>query len=197
MDPQVSASFIPKKPLVGTPSRGGFKGLVMLLALLVFLVSLLGGGGAFAYERFLKASISAKGTSLERAREAYSPLVIQDLMRLDSRINEASGLLEKHVAPSAILFFLSSVTLEKVQFTNFEYGLQDDGSAKITLDGIGDSFSTVALQSDEFGASKVLRDVVFSNITVEKGDVSFTVHATINSSLLLYSKSLTQESPRP
>lgn len=169
----------------------------MLLALLLFLLSLLGGGGAFAYERFLKASIGAKAASLERAQEAYSPAVIQDLLHLDSRLNEASGLLQKHVAPSAILFFLSSVTLEKVQFTSFEYELQTDGSAKITLGGIGDSFSTVALQSDEFGASKILRDVVFSNIAIEKGDVSFTVVATVDRPFLLYSRSLTQEPSQP
>lgn len=198
MDPQVGTSFIPKKPLVGgASSRGGFGGLVMLLALLLFLLSLLGGGGAFAYERFLKASIGAKAASLERAQEAYSPSVIQDLMRLDSRLKEASGLLQKHVAPSAILFFLESVTLEKIQFTSFEYELQADGSAKITLKGIGDNFSTVALQSDEFGASKMLRDVVFSDISIEKGDVSFTVSATVNSPFLLYSKSLTEKQSSP
>src|SRR3989344_749304 len=198
MDPQVGTSFIPKKPLVGgSSSRGGFGGLVMLLALLLFLLSLLGGGGAFAYERFLKASIGAKASSLERAQEAYSPSVIQDLMRLDSRLSEASDLLNKHVAPSAILFFLSSVTLEKVQFTSFEYELQTDGSARITLDGIGDSFSTVALQSDQFGASKMLRDVVFSNIAIEKGDVSFTVVATVDRQFLLYSRSLTEEQSPP
>ena len=198
MDPQVGTSFIPKKPLVGgSPSRGGFGGLVMLLALLLFLLSLLGGGGAFAYERFLKASIGAKASSLERAREAYSPSVIQDLMRLDSRLSEASDLLNKHVAPSAILFFLGSITLERVQFTSFGYDLQVDGSAKIILNGIGDSFSTVALQSDEFGASKMLRDVVFSDITIEQGDVSFTVEAIVDRSFLLYSKSLAETQSQP
>ncbi len=59
--------------------------------------------------------------------------------------------------------------------------------AKIVLTGTADSFSTVALQSDQFGASKVLKDIIFSNIGVQDGGaVSFTVSASIDPSLILY-----------
>jgi hypothetical protein len=52
----------------------------------------------------------------------------------------------------------------------------------------------VALQSDQFGASKVLRDVIFSGITVnDAGRVSFTVNASVDSQLLLYSNNLRQQ----
>jgi hypothetical protein len=196
MDPQVPASFIPKRPLTAeTRSRGG-GGLIFILALLIFIISLVAGGATFLYEQYLKNSITVKAESLKRAEGAYDPGVIQDLVRLDARMNEARALLGKHVAPTALFTFLSGATLENVQFISFGYELQGDGSATISMGGVARSFSTVALQSDNFGASRVLRNVVFSDISVgETGAVTFSVSATVDPALLLYSKTLTQVSP--
>lgn len=195
MDPQVPASFIPKKPLTESRSRGGMGGVLFLLALLIFLSSLVAGGGTFLYLGYLKSAIAAKDESLKRAEGAYDAGVIQDLIRLDGRIAQAKSLMDKHVATSAFFSYLSESTLESVQFTEFAYTLGGDGTADITLIGKGINFSAVALQSDEFGASRVLRDVIFSGITVgARGEVAFAVSATVDSSYLLYRKSLTGES---
>lgn len=195
MDPQASASFIPKKPLTSESRSGGGGGLLTILALLLFLISMVAGGATFLYEQYLKTSITAKADSLKRAEGAYDPGVIQDLTRLDARIREARLLMEKHVAPTAFFTFLSGATLENVQFTSFTYVLEPDGAALITLDGVARSFSAVALQSDNFGASRALRNVVFSDISVdEEGGVTFAVSATVDPALLLYSKTLTQPS---
>jgi hypothetical protein len=198
MEPQVSASFIPKKPLVdgGGPRRSAM-GLVVLASLLIFVASLLAAGATFAYTQFLKSSIVSKKDSLAKAQSAYDPAIIEDLMRLDSRIAESKRVLTSHVAPSAVFTFLSLQTLEKVRFTNFDLELESDGGPTISLDGEADSFSTIALQSDQFGASKVLRDVVFSNLAIdEDGSVNFTVNAKVEDELLLYSKSLITAPPQ-
>jgi hypothetical protein len=199
MDPQVQASFIPKKPLdTGVRGSAVGAGLLFLVALLVFIASIVSAGAAFAYKGYLTNSIAAKSKQLELAQGAYDPTVIQDLLRLDSRINQAKGLMGKHIAASAIFNYLSTQTLEKVAFSNFGYTLQSDGSASITLSGQGDSFSTVALQSDQFGASKVLKNVVFSGITVSpSGTISFSVQATLVPSLLLYSNALSGSTTVP
>jgi hypothetical protein len=98
------------------------------------------------------------------------------------------------VAPSAIFFFLSSNTLERVRFTSFDYTVGESGGASIQLDGVTDDFATIALQSDQFGASKVLRNIIFSDIAVEpEGGVTFALSATVDPTLLLYSNNLTQE----
>lgn len=193
MDPQVPASFIPKKPLTAESRPRGGGGLLTLIALLIFLASLVSGGGVFLYEQYLENSITAKADSLKRAEGAYDPGVIEDLIRLDSRINEARTLMHKHVAPTTLFTFLSGATLESVQFTSFDYALESDGAASIALDGIARSFSAVALQSDNFGASRVLRNVIFSDISVgETGAVSFKVTASVDPAFLLYEKTLTQ-----
>ena len=200
MDPQVQASFIPKKSLdvSAAPHGGGFSGLVFLISLLIFISSLVAAGAAFAYTQYLHNAIASKSKSLALDEGAYDPGTIQDLVRLDSRLTQAKILLDKHVAVTGIFAFLATQTLPNVSFGSFDYALGNDGSAKITLTGTADSFSTVALQSDQFGGNKLLKDVVFSGITADAtGRVSFSVSATVDPSVLSYSASLGQSAAVP
>lgn len=192
MDPQVSTSFIPKKPLTGGERvRGSALGFIVLIAILIFIASGVAAGGVFFYGKILEGSLVSKKQSLEKAQNAYDPGVIEDLLRLEARINQSRVLLGKHVAPTSIFQFLSEQTLENVTFNDFSYILNEQGVASIALSGHAKDFSTVALQSDRFGGSKMLRDVVFSGISiVEKGGVNFEVKANIDSTDFLYSKSL-------
>jgi hypothetical protein len=194
MDPQVSTSFIPKKALTGErPTRGSAFGFIVLVAILVFVASGAAAGGTFLYGQVLQGSLESKKKSLETSQQAYDPGVIEELVRLDGRINQGKSLLGKHVAPSSVFLLLSEQTLEDVQFTSFEYSLAEEGYAEISMAGKSRDFSTVALQSDQFGANKTLRDVVFSGIAIgtEEG-VTFSVDAKIDLPNLLYSKHLNQ-----
>jgi hypothetical protein len=182
-------------------SRGGGMGLFFFLALLVFLMSLLAAGGVFGYEQLLNKRIVDKDDSLRKAEGAFSAGTIQDLVRMDNRLVQAKTLLQKHISPSALFYFLSTITLERVQLTGMDMTMQPDGSASITLSGIADSFSSVALQSDQFGASKALRDVVVSGVSVaESGRVTFAVNATVDPALVSYAQNLQTaqtETPTP
>ena len=99
--------------------------------------------------------------------------------------------------PSAIFGFLSLQTLQNVQFTKFNYDTADDGTATISLDGIADSFSTVALQSDQFDGNKLLKNVDFTGITSdsETGRIQFSVSAELDPSVLSYSATLGNSVP--
>ncbi len=197
MDPQVSTSFIPKKPVdTGLRGSGGVFGLFFLIALLIFIASLVAAGAAFLYGQYLQNAIASKSNSLQLAEGAYDPSVIADLSRLDSRINQAGILLQSHISVSAFFNYLSTQTLQNVSFNSFSYKLNPDGSAAITLTGEADSFSTVALQSDQLGNSPMLKNVVFSDIAQgQGGGITFSVAATVVPSLLLYSNSLGQSVP--
>ena len=192
MDPQVQASFIPKRSLEVTATRGGgFGGLLFFVTLLFFIGSLVAAGAAFGYTQLLNKQIVDKSKSLQLAEGAYDPGTIEDLVRIDQRLTQAKVLLNKHTAVSGIFAFLSSQTLINVAFSSFDYVLGDDGSAKIMLQGSGASFATVALQSDQLNGNKLLKDVVFSSITVDAtGRVAFSVSATVDPSVLSYSESL-------
>jgi hypothetical protein len=189
MDPQVQASFIPKKPIdSGLRRSGGTFGLFFILALLVFITSLVAAGAAFLYQGHLQAQLTQDQVSLKLNQDAYAPAALDELIRLDNRINNAEQLLSKHVAPSQIFDYLGSQTLQSVYYTSYDYSLGTDGSAHLSLSGVADSFASVALQSDQFGNNTNLKDVVFSNIASSgKGAVSFTVVANLNPNLILYS----------
>lgn len=197
MDPQVQASFIPKKPLdTSVRTRGVGVGLFFLLSLVLFIASLVSAGAAFAYTQYLHTAVVSKSESLERAEGAYDPGVIQDLIRMDARINSADKLLNKHVSASTLFAFISTQTLEQVAWSSFEYSLQTDGSATISMSGLADTFSSVALQSDQLGGNKLLKDVIFSGIGASTGGgISFGVKATVDPSVLLYTNSLKGEVP--
>lgn len=197
MDPGISPSFIPKKPLVGE-RRGGVYGFLVLIAILLFVASGVAAGGVFVYGRVLSGTLETKKEQLETSQKAYDPEVIEELVRLDARINEGRVLLEKHIAPSVIFSFLEENTLADVQFVSFSYVRGESNTVKIEMDGVAKDFSTVALQSDRFGASKLFREIVFSNIAIGVGGgVTFTVSAVVSTSDILFSKQLSQTVPAP
>jgi len=173
-------------------------GLFTLLSLLIFVASLFAAGAVFGYGLLLQNQLTQKDSMLKTAEGAFEPGTIQDLVRLDARMNQSRTLISKHVSPSALFAFLSSITLERVQLIFFDYTLQPDGSGALTLAGVADTFSSVALQSDQFGASKLLRDVVFSGVNAtEGGKIGFSVGTTIDSSYILYSRNLSGSTPPP
>lgn len=189
MDPQAGASFIPKKPLVETRSGGG--GIFFSLALLMFIASIAAAGAVFGYQGYLKTTIASKDESLKRTEGAFDADAIETLVRTDRRIEEVQGLLSKHNAPSAIFALLGELTLTSVRYDTFNFTLDEGGAASIKLTGIADSFSSVALQSDQFGASKHLSDVVFSDITINAiGRVTFTIDATVSAATISYARQL-------
>ncbi len=193
MDPQPGASFIPKKPLISGVQRsgGGFGGLFLLISLVLFVGSIVLAGAVFGYQQYLGGLIASRSNSLTLAQEAYDPNVLQNLIRLDSRIKNAQNIMKGHVAPSAIFTFLENATLANVRFTSFDYEESGNGSASLTLAGEAPDFATVALQSDTFGGSRVLKDILFSDLNVgDTGKVRFTVHAAIDPSFILYSNFL-------
>src|SRR5581483_10611153 len=137
MDPQVSTSFIPKEALAAQKARTGGVGLFFLLSLLVFVVSIIAAGASFAYAQYITKQLDVD-------RGAFDLPSIVQLQKLDTRIQQAKRLLQKHVALSGLFNFLSKNTLVNVQFTSFEYSLANDGSAAIQMDGTADSFATIA-----------------------------------------------------
>lgn len=199
--PQAPTSFIPKKPFEtgATYNERGGAGFLFFISLFIFIASVVAAGGVFAYQGILNSSIAGKQGSLKKDEAAFDPQTISDLVRMDARINAAGTLLNKHVAPSAVFAFLSQQTLQRVQFTNFQYTLNSDGSAAVVLAGTADGFSTVALQSDQFGAaSGVLKDVLFSDIkTGNGGSITFSVSATVSAAFINYAKNLGNAAAQP
>ncbi len=197
MDPQVRTSFIPKKPVTAAYAETRSPVSIFLLAsVVIFLGSVLAAAGTFGYLTYLKQSIAGKSESLERSKKAFEPAVISELVRLDSRMKLGGEMLASHVSPSSIFRFLEQATLESVRFREFNYSLDGSGSAIIALSGQARSFSDVALQSDEFGRQRVLKDLFFDDINTDQGgNVIFSVRASLDPSFLLYRNASPRTAP--
>lgn len=187
MAEQFQTSFIPKK--TDTPAKkiaAARGGLLTGIAIFLFVVALGGAGGVFLYERFLEASVEQKKLDLERAREAFEPALIQELAKLDGRIETGRTLLRTHIAPSAIFTLLEQLTLENVRYNSFAYSFNEDG-VTVTMEGEARGFSAVALQSDVFGDNDVIEDPIFGGLNInQRGNISFTFNAGVDPSLIAH-----------
>lgn len=196
MDPKFQSSFIPKGPAATAPisaSRGrktsnmtflGFIGLV------VFIISLAAAAGVFGYTYYLKYRIDSLTSDLETARQALQYDAIEEIIRLDGRIVSARTLIGNHVIISPVFEFLETSTVKNVRFTDLLYS-SGEGGLVLTLVGEARGYGALALQADIFGQSEYLKDVSFSDISLnEQGDVAFKVTASIDPRTVSYSEEI-------
>lgn len=193
MEQNTHTSFIPKKSLSTVSQRQAEQksrnniGVVFLLSLIIFVGAIAIAIGVFLYQQFLLQSIERKSASLERARAEFEPALIEEMSRLDTRIQSAKNILSEHKAASSFFNMLEDNTLVSIQFENLEYKTDETGRTKILMKGIASNFSSVALQSDIFGENKFIQEPIFSNLNLDdKGDVIFDFSAFIDPRIISY-----------
>jgi len=143
------------------------------------------------YRLTLEQRINSQFQTLEKVKESFEPNFITQATRLNSRIVSASKILDNHLAPSAVFDLLEEFTLQTISFNTFDFSDNIEGKIIITGTGEGDSFASVVLQSDEFGKSGYMRDVLFSDLQPNTGgNVNFAFEATLDPQLVLYRKGL-------
>jgi len=184
-------SFIPQKSLSPRTVRKRSTGLFFVVAVLLFIISVSGSIGVFAYKKIVKSGIEDKAISLNRAKEAFDPGLIEDLSRLNSRIESAQGVLDSHIVITPFLSLLEGLTLKNVQFENLQLSVGDNGEILLAIDGNATDYATVVLQSDTFGQSRFLREQIFSNINLDNsGNVRFSLKAKVDPNLLSFRNSI-------
>jgi len=180
-------SFIPQKSLSTVSKKKSTSGLFFFISVIIFILSVLGSIGIIAYKKVVEQGIENKAGSLERAKEAFDPNLIESLSRLDNRIESSKELLNSHIAISPIFSLLEDLTLKNVEFDQFEFRAEDSGLMTLLMSGQAKDYATVVLQSDTFGQSKSLRDQIFSDVNLNKfGNVGFSFRAVVDPSLVSY-----------
>jgi hypothetical protein len=192
MEPKFKTSFIPKKPISAqsSSSRKGV-GFLTLISSVIFVGTSLFAAGVFMYKLTVEQRIEAQIKTLEKVRQSFEPNFISQATRLNRRIVAANKILDSHLSPSSIFELLETFTLKTISFSSFQFEDSVDGKVIVSARGEGDSFASVVLQSDEFGNSGYMRDVLFSGLEPnQQGNVDFTFEATLDPQLILYRKSL-------
>ncbi|MCR4274966.1 MAG: hypothetical protein NUW02_02875 [Candidatus Campbellbacteria bacterium] len=188
MAEQFQTSFIPKKVVEQKSNHVSMVGIFLTISIVLLVISLASVGGVLLYEKYLTSSLASKKEDLQQQREAFAPELIRDMARLDRKLATSQQLLKGHVSVTGIFELLQDLTLKTVRFTNLVYSQGDEG-IQVTLKGEGQSFTSVALQSDEFGKSSALSEAVFSSFQLnERGNVNFSVTAIVNPSVVSFTE---------
>lgn len=199
MDHQFKTSFIPKKPIVAP--AGGYRAvstinLFSLLAVTLFIIALVLSGAVFFYKNLLAKQIQSNKATLERAKGAFDPELIERIIRLDTRIETSKKLLSEHLALSSFFDFLSTVTLQTVRFKDFSFSYLAKDKIKVEMSGQAESYASIALESDLLNSQKYLSGAVVGDMALEpSGLVSFKVEATVNPALISYSATIAGKTP--
>ncbi len=199
MEERVKTSFIPKTslqtPAMQRPRRDP-AALVDIVAGALLILAIVGAAGVYFFNQYTQSQITSEQDSLAKSREAFEPSTIQELARLDERIQTGETLLSQHIAVSKLFNELEKLTLSSVRYTDFDYSVISSGHVVLTMSGVASSYNAVALQSDEFSKSTIITDPIFSNVNVNAaGLATFDFTGVIDTSSMLYNATAATSAP--
>lgn len=201
MESGIQSSFIPHDagtisiaPRPGSPTMSrGLSELALLLSIVLFVSSAALAAAVFLYGQYVQSSATSKLDQLQRAKAAFDPALIQQLTRLDDRMNAAEQVIQSHIAPSAFFDALQQSTLTTVSFTTLNLEIQDPQHMNLKMTGVAQSVNSIALQADLFSKSGVIQNPIFSDITRQADGVHFNVSAVLNPAMVSYEHFIANE----
>lgn len=201
MDNQIKTSFIPRKTIdaaidfqstskVSTRKVG--KKIFSLFSILIFIASFVVLGLVYTWTLKLEKDVIQQVEAMREARKNFDEKFIQSASRLDLRIYEAKNILENHVSPSSLYSLLEEYTLQTVAFSNFSFKDNLDGTINVSGQGETKRYESIVLQSDAFGKSGYLRNVIFTDLRPDQNNeiIGFSFQATLDPKLVFYRNSL-------
>jgi len=189
MAPNFQSSFIPKEPVTEEIFKKKKAGLFGILAVSLFIATIIVSIALFAYKSILKNEIRDIQSQLAEAEKSIDKKTIGEMSQFSKKLNTVKSIIVKHQIVSRFLENLASSTISSVQFTDFNYGgLTKEGLA-VTLKGKTNSYASVALQENIFFQNKYFKSVSLSNLALtDKGSVSFEASILIDPQILIYSQ---------
>lgn len=204
MDNQIKTSFIPRKTIdaavnfqPGAPARHKVgKTVFSVIATFIFIGALVLSGLVYTWKVKLGRDIVNQVEAMRAAKDSFDEKFIQEASRLNTRIESSMGMLQNHVSPSSLYALLEEYTLQTVAFSQFAFKDNQDGTIGITGLGEAARYESIVLQSDAFGKSGYLRNVIFTNLRPDQNNqnIGFSFEATLDPRLVLYRNSLIPES---
>jgi hypothetical protein len=207
MEPIVTTSFIPKRPVSTEAVRPAHpNAAVGFLSLITFVIVIGTGvafGGVYLYQQSLVSQKAKLQTAITTAQEGLGTSFVTDMKRLSNRITGVRTLIQNHVVVTPIFSALQATTLQSVQYKSFTYEFTADqgtGSKliQVSITGVAKNYATLALQSDAFAKSTLIRNPIFSNLTVQEKSqqVEFKLVFTVNSADLSYQTFISNLAPQ-
>lgn len=180
------SSFIPKGVAGEEGAKNKTTSIAEVLAISVFILTILSSAGLFVYKGMLKSGIENLRIRLSEAGQAIDKDKIKEMSAFSKKMNLISSIVDKHQVISGFISSLASSTVKTVYFNEFSYSFLQ-GDLNVSMQGSGDSYGTVALQESLFRKNKYWKDVSFSNLSLEeKGRVGFKVSVSVDPEIVTY-----------
>lgn len=209
MEPKFNTSFIPKKALQedvvgGNSGRYTHRihsayGPGYVLALMIFVLTVMGSLGVFGYTRIKASSLEEMRAKLAKEKDSFQPAIVRRLKELDSRLIVAKELVERHIALSPLFDALEQSTLREVQYTKFLYkGIPDTNGWKpdLTIDGHASGYAAVAQQTNAYNDA-LFRSIALGSLAQNQDNAnantigaSFSVRMEAGETLISFSNHL-------
>ncbi len=184
-------SFIPKSSLVREESfmeRKRPRGIVGVLAVLVFILSFVSYIGLYFYGNLLdekNKKISADIVSVQSTFN-QSPEIIKAKVFIE-RAEIARGLLDDNIAVSPVIDFIEQNTVQSILYEKFSFK-RDENKLTLELTGEAPTYASLAYQADVLRKkSKELISFSIDNVVLTKfGTITFTIKADFVHGYLSY-----------
>lgn len=197
MPPQMPTSFIPKRPVSSDPvpeqQSSRAVGILSLIAFVVVAATAVSYGGVYLYQKQLIAQKAKTDALINEARNGIGTEFLTDMKMLSNRIEGVKAVIKRHIVVTPIFASLEQSTLRSIQYKSFGYEFVSDPATaqqtvKVTLTGVAKSYATIALQSDSFTQNALIKNPVFSNLTIDDktSNVNFKLAFTVNPAALSY-----------
>jgi hypothetical protein len=190
MENSFQTSFIPKKLVTSNSSEKEPKSFFSIIAIFLFIISILLSGGLFLYKIYLTKQQGSLSTSLTLTRDSFEKDTIDELELFDRRTKSAKQILSSHIVLSPMFALLGEITIPSIQYTKFEQQTNEDGFL-VNIEGVARDYRSIALQSDMFNSVKgrSFKNVLFSNLVKDKNNnINFNLKFNIEPDLLSYEK---------
>lgn len=164
MTEPLNTSFIPKRNS-NTPTRRSNTQRVFIGTLLIqifFFSVLLSCLAVFVYEKKLNRDLEAEISNLNSAITSFDEDKMQEVISVDSRINQVKVRLENTVSISAIFAAMESATVESIQIESLKLKRENDSNISMEAEMKTDSFDSVMFQRGVFERDEKL---AVNNIT--------------------------------
>lgn len=208
MEPSIPTSFIPKRPIdPGTdtaPTRSRSVGLLSLITFVIVVGTGIAFAGVYLYERQLLSQKAKLVQSIGEARDGIGTEFVSDMKRLDARISGVKELINNHIVVTPIFEALQATTLRSIQYKEFGYMIKTDQITKtnslvVELAGSAKNYASIALQSDAFSSNKLIKNPVFSNLTVDDKtrNINFKLSFSVDMADLSYQAFIDSKANNP
>lgn len=183
----LQTSFIPNKNITGLSQDESGGGIVSVIGITLFVITVVASIGVYGYQKYLESTIANMDGELSSARETLDPALISQITQTNTQFISANELIAKHQVPSSFFSLLQSLTLKTVRFSSLSYSIGKTGLVEIKMKGSARSYATVAQQAKVFGDSPLFIAPQFSNLDLDKnGDVVFNFQAQIDKKVTSY-----------